>query len=223
MWYGIKKIKNPKLLHQTYLLRSRLKLKKVHIYKFHQTFLSRFYKLLWIPTSWNFLFLKNINKIFNQLLYCYNKFYYIKITISYHLFNINILNDSRFIILNSFFPLPSSYFFLKSLQSIFYNFSKIIFIKIKFRGKGYYIYKNKRNTLTPQFGYAHRILMYSYSILVKFLSKTIILLFGLSKIDLIKVSYQIIKPRPINIFTGRGVRFSSQLIYRKIGKVSTYR
>ena len=31
------------------------------------------------------------------------------------------------------------------------------------------------------------------------------------------------KKRPINIYTGRGVRFSKQQIYKKIGKVSTYR
>jgi hypothetical protein len=29
--------------------------------------------------------------------------------------------------------------------------------------------------------------------------------------------------RPINIFTGRGVRFSRQIIYKKVGKVSSYR
>jgi len=29
--------------------------------------------------------------------------------------------------------------------------------------------------------------------------------------------------RPINIFTGRGVRFAKQIIYKKAGKVSSYR
>jgi hypothetical protein len=29
--------------------------------------------------------------------------------------------------------------------------------------------------------------------------------------------------RPINIFTGKGIRFTKQIIYKKTGKVSSYR
>jgi hypothetical protein len=97
------------------------------------------------------------------------------------------------------------------------------FKKVKFKGKGYYIYKNKRNTITPQFGYAHRLYLYSYFVSVKFLSKTSIIIFGFSKTDLVSVSLGIKSMRPINIFTGRGVRFSRQIIYKKVGKVSSYR
>lgn len=97
------------------------------------------------------------------------------------------------------------------------------FKKIKFKGKGYYIYKNKRNTITPQFGYAHRLYLYSYFVSVKFLSKTSIFIFGFSKADLVSISLGVKSMRPINIFTGRGVRFSRQIIYKKVGKVSSYR
>jgi ribosomal protein L6P/L9E len=60
---------------------------------------------------------------------------------------------------------------------------------MKFKGKGYYIYKNFRNTIAPQFGYSHRIYIYAFNIRVKFLSKTSILLFGLSKRDILSVGY----------------------------------
>jgi ribosomal protein L6P/L9E len=96
-------------------------------------------------------------------------------------------------------------------------------LKLKFKGKGYYVYKNKRNTITPQFGYAHRLYLYSYFVSVKFLSKTSILLFGFIKADLLKIGHGLKQMRPINIFTGRGVRFSKQIIYKKQGKVSSYR
>jgi len=97
------------------------------------------------------------------------------------------------------------------------------FKKLKFRGKGYYIYKNRRNTITPQFGYAHRIYVYSYFNIVRFLSKIKVFIFGLLKADVILASSEIRSKRPINIFTGRGVRFSRQVIYKKVGKVSSYR
>jgi len=84
-----------------------------------------------------------------------------------------------------------------------------LFLKIKFKGKGYYIYKNKRNTITPQFGYAHRLYLYSYFTSVKFLSKTSIIIFGYQLQDLIQTGLGIKQMRPINIFTGRGVRFSN--------------
>ena len=96
-------------------------------------------------------------------------------------------------------------------------------MKIKFKGKGYYIFKNKRNTITPQFGYSHRIYIYSYFTSVLFKSKTSILLFGLTSEDIISSGFIIKKTRPINIFTGRGVRFSRQIVYKKAGKVSSYK
>ena len=109
------------------------------------------------------------------------------------------------------------------MNGVLYNFSLINFIKLKFTGKGYYIYKNLRNTVAPQFGYSHRLYIYSFFSYIKFLTKTKLILFGLVKGDLLKVSFKIKSKRSINVFTGRGVRFSSQVIYKKTGKVSSYR
>jgi ribosomal protein L6P/L9E len=102
-------------------------------------------------------------------------------------------------------------------------FTSFSFKKIKFRGKGYYLYKNMRNTITPQFGYSHRIYIYLYFTRVIFLSKTKVLLFGLNKDDLSLSTLAIKDKRKINIFTLRGVRFARQVIYKKTGKVSQYR
>jgi ribosomal protein L6P/L9E len=85
------------------------------------------------------------------------------------------------------------------------------------------VYKNARNTIAPQFGYAHRVYIYAFANSVFFLSKTKVLLFGLSKHDVISAGYRLYATRPINIFTGRGVRFAKQIIYRKTGKVGAYR
>lgn len=119
---------------------------------------------------------------------------------------------------NSFYPTFISYY-----NNTLHAFYKPAFKKIKFRGKGYYIYKNIRNTIAPQFGYSHRIYIYSYFNHVKFIGKTKIIVFGLVKTDLIKASLNLKSKRPINIFTGRGVRFARQIVYKKQGKVSSYR
>jgi ribosomal protein L6P/L9E len=113
--------------------------------------------------------------------------------------------------------------FINNFNKIITTFTKPLFKKIKFKGKGYYIYKNKRNTVTPQFGHSHRIYVYSFFMGIKFLSKTSVLVFGINSIDLIQITLKIKLLRPINIFTGRGLRFSKQIIYKKTGKVSSYR
>jgi ribosomal protein L6P/L9E len=113
--------------------------------------------------------------------------------------------------------------YVKNLQQTLALLSQVQFIKMRFRGKGYYIYKTLRNTIAPNFGYAHRVYVYAYYVSLKFLSKTSIILFGLTKKDLYSVGYNFRATRPINIFTGRGVRFRRQIVYKKTGKVSTYR
>lgn len=109
------------------------------------------------------------------------------------------------------------------LNNLLFLFSSFFFHKIKFKGKGYYIYKNFRNTIAPQFGYYHKIYIYSFFNKVKFLSKTKILLFGLVKTDVLTTAFELKAKRPMNIFTGRGVRFARQIVYKKTGKVSSYR
>ena len=148
-------------------------------------------------------------------------------TIRYSYFNRNV--SSKYLdslnLIGFFFNHPNRYifFFLKNINFFSQLLYLPLFLKLKFRGKGYYIYKNSRNTVAPQFGYAHRIYVYSFFSSVKFLTKTKILIFGLIKFDVLAISSEIKSKRVINIYTGRGVRFSKQKIYSKTGKVSSYR
>jgi hypothetical protein len=74
--------------------------------------------------------------------------------------------------------------FTKLYYTLFDSFYKLFWkpfvYKLKFKGKGYYIYKNYRNTITPQFGYSHRLYLYAFFLHVKFLSKTTLIVFGLT-------------------------------------------
>ena len=109
------------------------------------------------------------------------------------------------------------------VKNVLFLFTSFFFKKIKFRGKGYYLYKDSRNTITPQFGYSHRIYIYSFFNKVLFLSKTKLIVFGLNKKDVLSSTLLIKSKRSINLYTLRGVRFASQIIYKKTGKVSLYR
>jgi len=208
-------------------VKSKLKIsrKKRFIIKKYNP-LSYFYKtILYLPNEWNLLILKKKNFTPNRLLlmYLYSDFYFFFLPIfnrftliSYDKYLKSII--IKFIFKNNFFNLFFNYF-----KIIFFSFSKIFFRKIKFKGKGYYIYKNNRNTIALQFGYSHLLYLYSFFINVKFITKTSILLFGINLKDLEKKTNELVNIKKINIFTSKGIRFAKQIIYKKTGKVSSYR
>ena len=133
-------------------------------------------------------------------------------------------NDTDFLInLNNYSILNNKVLYNKSLKNIQDQFKKIKFKKIKFEGKGYYIYKNIKNTIAPKFGFAHRLYIYNYNILTKFLSKTKFIMYSYFITECLISAEDIKLLRPRNIFTGRGVRFSRSIRYRKRGKVSSFR
>jgi hypothetical protein len=48
-------------------------------------------------------------------------------------------------------------------------------------------------------------------------------MFGINIKDIFFLSNAFFKIKPINIFTGKGIRFSKQIVYKKTGKISSYR
>jgi hypothetical protein len=177
---------------------------------------------VYIPSSWEVIIICNFLKN-KQYLYIYSKTYFLVLPLPTYKRGIAFNTNCSLFTLNTLYTNVYSRLLFKTFYSYLTIFSLPIFKKLKFKGKGYYIYKNYRNTVTPQFGHSHRIYVYSFFTSIKFLSKTSILLFGINKSDICKSSQQIKQLRPINIFTGRGVRFSKQIIYKKAGKISTYR
>ena len=108
--------------------------------------------------------------------------------ISFIIFN----NNLRLIVF--LYNFLNNYVFLyTSILKYFWKmFVKPYYVKLKFQGKGYYLYKNTRNTITPQFGYSHRFYIYSFFLCVKFITKTTLILFG--------TNYSTIKSTTTNIF-----------------------
>ena len=178
--------------------------------------------IVYIPLTWSFTLVFN-KRLNTKCIYSHSNYYYARFSTVNNLATFGIDGHTNNIVIKSVFTHSCYSIFLKSFEAAITNFIKPSFKKLKFKGKGYYIYKNTRNTITPQFGYAHRFYMYSYFVTVKFLGKTKILLFGFNNDDIFKAANSIKSKRPINIFTGRGVRFARQVIYKKQGKVSSYR
>ena len=177
-----------------------------------------------IPFGWEFSLLQREINGFNQNnIYVYNDIYFFNFSVMQTVCTVKYNPCTRIF---TFYHRHSSYCYysyLRLITDLTRRFNCPFFLKIRFKGKGYYIYKNYRNTIAPQFGFAHRVYVYAQAASVKFLSKTKVLIFGLSKNDILEVGHCLKAVRPINIFTGRGVRFARQVIYRKTGKVSSYR
>ena len=97
------------------------------------------------------------------------------------------------------------------------------FKKINFKGKGYYMFKNKRNMLTFRFGKYHRTYLLVMRAKLKFITKRRLFFRSRSQLNLANTGNALKTVRPINVFTGRGIRFKRQILYRKLGKESSYR
>lgn len=224
LWYGLNKKKSSKKVWKKYQLNLKNKYKFDLIKSPVRASFRIIHFIVKLPFGWEVLFLKKKISFFNsKIWYFFSNIYFFKFALGNYLTNINFDPHLRLASLSFLYYHNSLIFYTKFVYMLFRTFSVPYYLKLKFRGKGYYIFKNFRNTITPQMGFAHRIYVYSFSIIVRFLSKVKILLFGLSKKDIFKYGLKIKQIRPIKIFTGRGIRFSRQIIYRKVGKVSSYR
>lgn len=223
MWYGPK-------LHLAFsknLRRSQNRRLRLSKQRFIPSFFTR--PLGWrnlcfhVPTSWECTILKACSTAPHRLVILTTPTYYFKFPLFSRMMRLRYDKGAN-VITGRMQTSPSLLrVFLIHLSHLFSSFLKPFLIKLKFKGKGYYVFKSTRSTVTPQFGFAHRRYFYTTSFRIRFLSKTKIVFFGFSKTDVLKVAYKFQTYKPINVFTGRGVRFAKQIIYRKTGKVSLYR
>ena len=177
---------------------------------------------LLLSNQWSFIMLcANINPVYT--VHLYSPSYFFRFAVPVNSTNVIICPNTNVISVSNYKFGTIPYMWATSANLLLASLSSFLFKKIRFKGKGYYLYKNLRNTVTPQFGYYHRIYVYSFFNKVKFLSKIKLLIFGFIKQDIAYTAHNLKSKRRINIFTGRGVRFAKQVIYKKTGKVSSYR
>lgn len=210
-----------KFINSTNRISNRLyKVNKLFIKKNSYTAITRY--SIYIPSFWD-LYLLDSGVGLPVVLKLYGLSLYFNIFLPPATASINFNRWSSVLNISCFKTVVFYRTWLKNTLDILNLTNSYYFSKLKFRGKGYYIYKSSRFTVAPQFGYAHRVYIYSFFNKVRFLGKTKVLIFGFLKQDILTVLFNIKQKRPINIFTGRGVRFAQEIIYKKTGKVSSYR
>lgn len=215
--------------------RNAFKLKFSKINKNQYSNLSQKVLTFHIPSFWKFIYytfaplssFSYENNSFNKNpptgVFLYSNTYFFFIILPNYATLRLINREARTVSLYVFYHNQFYGLFCTFFKLFFFKFTQIFFKKIKFKGKGYYAYKNYRNTFALQFGYSHIVRVHFYYLKAKFLAKTSILLFGINMGAIHRASYNFFFIRPINIFTSRGIRFSKQVIYKKVGKISSYR
>jgi ribosomal protein L6P/L9E len=224
-WYGFKNSLFTKKNLINMKLNNNFKTKNLSLVTNLSCNLNKNKIFFYIPHNWKFIFFKghNENKFTFNVFYLYSNFYFFFLPITLNVTELYCNNQLNLLFIQTFFNNNFYKLYWTLLKKIFYSFNRYFFRKLKFKGKGYYIYKNKRNTIAMQFGYSHRIRIFFFFLHVKFLSKTIVLIFGLNNTCLTKGSIHLKNIRSINIFTSKGIRFSRQILYKKTGKISSYR
>jgi len=224
MWYGYKRTPNFNKILKNRSYRANLRDRRAGYPLLRRSIYPSTSFRFQMPASWKFIMVTSVHRLVApKLIYAYNNLYFLNFVLLGDNTQMRYDAQTRTMQFKSFTASYTYLWYLKTLTNLFSRFHKPFFSKIKFKGKGYYMYKNHRNTIAPQFGYAHRVYVYCPTSTVKFLSKTKVLLFGLSKADILQTSHDLYKTRPMNIFTGRGVRFARQVVYKKTGKVGAYR
>lgn len=167
---------------------------------------------IFIPYNINFLILKHLIYNNNYILIIYNKKnYIILITLTLIFFK-----KSNTLLINSNNSISLS--FANNYLSNFINTWNIFFLKkIKFKGKGYKVVKNK-NFLYLIFNHAHLTWFIFFNIICYRLRKQKYIFIYKNFKLLNQIAKNIYNIRPINIFTRRGIRLSKQKIFNKIGK-----
>lgn len=177
----------------------------------------------YFPKQWKLLcFLKKPTRLL--YFYMFSSLYFFSWSISNKVFSIIHLNTSIISLrIKSFVNSSVFSFFLFHFKKILYSFSIFFYRKLKFKGKGYYIYKAKRNCIAPQFGLSHRCYFFFPTLRYLKLAKFVFLLFTKNFYHLSWIPFSFFYIRPVNIFTQKGVRFFKQVTISKEGYISGFR
>ena len=225
LWYGFKGLVSPPKLNNYLQITRHHRNLKTHRLKFLTRIGGlRAVNVFWLPllANWKLLILARPTRQTAHL-YLYSSIYFFHFPVRFGGATLGYSRPAQHVVVSDGCWTTFYLVYWLWIKNLFFSFSRLFFLKVTFKGKGYYVYKGFRNTIALRFGYSHRIYLYAFDITLTFVTKTIVLIFGLNKFDLLSFARAFYAAKPINIFTGRGVRFARQIIYKKTGKVSTYR
>jgi len=145
-----------------------------------------------------------------DIVFVYKCFYYkFRFSLS------SIFRDSTFYFSISLEFKKKYFSILFLIKMVLSQMFKYFFLKIRFNGLGYYLYKDKKNTIGAQFNYSHKINFYINTIFIKNFNKRSWIFKSLNWSNLSLNVKLLTSIRPTNIFTKRGIRLTKQIIYLK--------
>lgn len=106
-------------------------------------------------------------------------------------------------------------------EKFLHSWDLYYFQKIKFKGKGYRIRKNKK-MIKFFFYFSHINLVKILGCKLKKIGKYKFILLASTFEYLKKITLKITKIRKINLFTKRGLRLHKQIVYKRQGKKNAY-
>ena len=162
-----------------------------------------------VPLTWHYILFLNQTK--QHVMFIYNKTYFIILVLLTPVFKLS----QRCVYFN---VTSSTYFYF--IHWYLYSITSFIFCKIKFKGKTYRLYFDLRNTFTFQLGYSHKIYFYANRLYIRKLAKFLFFFASFNFLKLLQTVSSIKYIRPINIYTSRGLRFTNDCVYKKLGKVN---
>jgi hypothetical protein len=166
---------------------------------------------LLIPNNLNLIIIKK-KKIY---LYIYNKYYFFLIKININ--QIIAIKIKKLYLIKFINIKNNNYLFF--IKNVIFHLNFLYFKKIKFSGKGFRIKKNKKKkNFKLQFNKSHLTILFLKKIILKKIKKSKFLFSFLNKKYLNYISKKIIKINKINIYTKRGLRYSRQLLKKKMNK-----
>jgi len=161
--------------------------------------------------------------------YYYLKFYYLK-TNKYMLLPLsNHISITTFFVTIYFqndINLYKNYFYY--LKFMLQSWDRFVSKKIKYRYKGSWIYLRKRklNSIIIEFGRSHHVYLMLFGNLYfrkkRLLAAHLFSIYGVNITELFFNAFAIRSVRCFNMYTLRGIRFSRQKFYKRVGKVSKY-
>ena len=166
-------------------------------------------------------------KPFNTTFYILNYKFNSQIYICFFIFKFYILQITLFLLRKLFLgPFYCfNYLYISSKNNFINYFSfffKLFFILFFFIGKEYKLVISNRSTITFNFGFSHRYYIYNLNTVAVQLAKTKFMIYGLNFFNVLLKAKDFYYIKPLNIFTLRGIRFSKQIVFKKVGKVSLY-
>jgi len=225
MWYRSLSLTNPPLIRGKRIWGKRVHVKSTY---FRTGLPFSYFSMGFLATfNWNFIMMLNKDNATIHPVWFRNDYSFLSLLpntsfTSRNLYKYLFCTPFSYNVTTQFIPYYKAW--RKTLEFLMWGQLHFkTFLRLRFRGKGYYLYKGRRKTLSFRFGYSHRVYRSSYLAWYKLMSKTEIFIWSRSFPLVWNFAWYIKSVRPYNQYTGKGIRFSRQIIYKKLGKVGSYR